>query len=82
MAGDELTWEEANQVFKQKLGYEMPLLPRMLALLGKKLVGEIDIMLKWYNVKDFEFDIPKIKRLHPGLLTFGDWLEKQRKFDR
>lgn len=82
LAGDELTFKQANDIFKEKMGYPMPLQPKLVAIVMRKLLRDISVMLKWMDEEGFGVDIQRLRKIHPGLMTFGDWLEKQRQFER
>lgn len=80
LAGDELTFDEVNQVFKDKLGYPVPTTYEFLGRFIKWMIKEMDIMFRWFDEVGYNVDIPKLKKLHPGLLSLGDWLEKESGF--
>ena len=81
IAGDEVTFGQLNQVFKEKLGYEMPTTFEFLARFIKWMVSELNIMFRWFDEEGFSsVDIPKVKRMNPGLKDFGTWLETESGF--
>lgn len=82
LAGDELTFEQLNEVFRSKMGYPIPLTFEFLARFFKWMLTEINIMLRWFNEEGYGADIPALKKLHPGLKSFGDWLEKESGFKK
>jgi uncharacterized protein YbjT (DUF2867 family) len=76
IAGATLTFEEANLVFKQKVGTDMP---QTFGFVGKALLHvakDIGIMFKWLKEEGTGADIDECRRLYPGLTSFGEWLEK------
>ena len=77
LAGDELTFEEINQVFKEKQGYDVPTTYEFVGRFLKWMLTELNIMFRWFDEEGFAVDIPKLKRMHPGLMSFEDWLEKE-----
>ena len=80
LAGDELTFGQVNQVFKEKFGYEVPTTFEFLATFIKWMVSELNIMFRWFDEEGFSVDIPKLKRMHPGLKDYGTWLETESGF--
>ncbi|KAF2431368.1 nucleoside-diphosphate-sugar epimerase family protein [Tothia fuscella] len=81
LAGDELTFEEANKVFQQKVGYEMPQTFGFLASGMLWAIKEVGIMFRWFYTDGYGADIQGLKKTHPELLSFGNWLVKESKFD-
>ena len=77
LAGDSVTYEQAAEIFKQKTGQTMPTTYGLIArafLWGTKDLG---MMFRWFGTDGFEADIPALRKLHPEMLTFGDWLEQK-----
>jgi uncharacterized protein YbjT (DUF2867 family) len=77
LAGDELTYNQANQVFKEKLRKDMPTTFGFVGWLLLKLVKELGLMFKWFAEVQYAADIKELKSIHPHLMTLGDWLEKE-----
>ncbi|KAK4974704.1 hypothetical protein LTR28_010368, partial [Elasticomyces elasticus] len=80
LAGDDLTFEETNKIFQEKAGHP---LPTTFGFMGSGLlwgVKEMGIMFKFFKHPGYGADIKKLREEHPGLLNFGDWLEKKSKF--
>ncbi|KAL8638633.1 MAG: hypothetical protein Q9228_004225 [Teloschistes exilis] len=80
LAGDELTFEQLNEAFEKKMGYPMPVTFGFIARFVKWMVKELNIMFKWFDEEGFGADIPALRRMHPGLKSFGDWLETESAF--
>ncbi len=80
LAGDDLTFEEINQVFKDKQGYGVPTTFEFVGRFIKWMLTELNIMFKWFDEVGFAVDIPKLKRMNPKLMNLGDWLEKEGGF--
>ncbi len=82
LAGDELNFAQANDIFKEKLGYEIP---RTLSILGwavRAMVKDMRLMFAWFKSEGFAADIPALKRTHPELMDFRTWLDKESAFKR
>ncbi|KAL9134374.1 MAG: hypothetical protein Q9175_004442 [Cornicularia normoerica] len=82
LAGDELTFKQVKQVFREKFGYEIPTTFEFLARFIKWWVSELGIMFKWFDEEGFDVDIPKLKRMNPGLKDFGTWMETESGFSK
>ncbi len=82
LAGDELTFGQVSQVFKERLGYEIPTTFEFLARFIKWMVKEMGMMFTWFDEEGFAVDIPKLKRMNPGLKDFGTWLETESGFPK
>jgi len=81
LAGDDLSFAEASKIFKDKTGQNMPTTFDFLAHLMLWLIGDLGAMFKWFNTDGYAVDIQSLRKRHPGLLSFGDWLEKKSKFE-
>lgn len=82
LAGDELTFDTANKIFTEKMGYSMPTTFEFFARFVRWMVKEINIMLRWFDEEGYSVDMAKLKRLHPGLMDFGTWLETEGSFEK
>ncbi|KAL8660620.1 MAG: hypothetical protein Q9202_006365 [Teloschistes flavicans] len=80
LAGDELTFERLSEVFEEKMGYPLPVTFGFLARFVKWMLTELNIMFRWFDEEGFGADIPALKKMHPGLKSFGDWLETESAF--
>jgi hypothetical protein len=78
LAGSDLTYAEASAVFAEKTG--LPEMPEAYHFLSQTLlwmVPDMDKMFGWMATDGYRADIPALKELHPGLLSWGEWLEKE-----
>ena len=82
LAGDELTYAQATKVFREKTGKELPRTFVVIAWAILKGVKPIKLMFKWFVDVGTSVDIPGLRKIHPELMTFGDWLEKKSGFVR
>ena len=82
LAGDELTFEQLSEVFKEKMGYELPTTYEFLARFIKWMISEMNIMFNWFDGEGFVADLPKLRRMNPGLKGFGTWLETESGFPK
>ncbi|MCJ1366887.1 hypothetical protein MMC16_006018 [Acarospora aff. strigata] len=81
LAGDELTFAEAGDVFKKVVGKPMP---STFGFLGQGLMWamkDLGIMFRWFETAGFRADIGMVKGLHPKIMNFAEWLgKKENKF--
>ncbi|KAK4691940.1 hypothetical protein P7C71_g5170, partial [Lecanoromycetidae sp. Uapishka_2] len=77
LAGDELTFDQMNEVFKHTLGYPVPTTFEFVARFIKWMVTDFGTMFKWTDEEGFDVDIAKLKKMNPGMMTLGDWLVKE-----
>jgi hypothetical protein len=40
------------------------------------------LMFKWFGTDGYGADIAALRKIHPGLLSFGQYLEKESKFEK
>ena len=82
LSGDELTFSQAEMVFQEKMGMSLPRTFGIVAWALLKGVKEIRLMFEWLASVGSAADIVELRRMYPGLMTFGDWLEKESAFVR
>ncbi|MDW5562766.1 MAG: NmrA/HSCARG family protein [Methanomassiliicoccus sp.] len=74
IAGDSLTMPEVAERFSEVTGRKVFFREQPLQDL-KKIDKERYLMLKWLNEHGYDADIEAIRRLHPTLLSFDQWLK-------
>jgi hypothetical protein len=75
LAGDELTFDEANSTFRAKTGTNIP---TTFGLVGSGLIRAIkdmELMFKFFEDVGYAADIGALRKEHPGLLSLEDWLK-------
>lgn len=80
LAGDELTFEGLSKAFLNKTNTPAP---TTFSLLGSALkwgVAEVGTMITWFKTDGYGADIPKLRKMNPGLMDFETWLEKRSLF--
>lgn len=80
LAGDELTYSQFAEVFKAKTGDELPTTYRLVAWLLLLVNRDMAQMFKWFNSHGYGVNIPSLRRIHPGLKSFSDWLTQETSF--
>ncbi|KAI4123253.1 MAG: hypothetical protein LQ347_006231 [Umbilicaria vellea] len=76
LAGDELTLEEAKVVFKQVIGRPMPTTWGFLGSVAMYMIGDLGAIFRWINKVGFDVDFGSLKKTHPQLETFRDWVAR------
>jgi uncharacterized protein YbjT (DUF2867 family) len=74
IAGDELTVPEIAAAFHAVLG-RRPRYPVVPSWLIRRMGKEARMMI-WFGESGYTADIPALRDLHPGLLTFRQWLAR------
>ncbi|KAI9864400.1 MAG: hypothetical protein M1824_005103 [Vezdaea acicularis] len=74
LAGDEINNAEAAEKFKKVTGKDMPVTYTFIGRAIRWAVGDMNAMLKWFEEEGYGADIPALKRLHPKLQNFEEWL--------
>lgn len=80
LAGAEITFDQANEIFKEKTGNDVPTTFGFLVSAILWGVKEVGTMFEWFYTDGYGADIAELKRMHPGLLDLGMWLEKEGAF--
>ncbi|MCJ1404591.1 hypothetical protein MMC11_007817 [Xylographa trunciseda] len=75
LAGDELTQEEADVIFKEITGTSMGIAP---CVVGKGLKfamkDTLGAMFQWFKEVGYGADISECRQLHPGMQDYRAWL--------
>lgn len=82
LAGDELTFEQGNIIFKEKLAYDMPTTFGFIVSFICWAVKEVGTMVRWFKQDGYAVDIQQLRQIHPGLLDFAGYLEKESAYVR
>ena len=77
IAGDSLSFAQANEVFKGQTGKLMPLTFETLARTALWAVKDLGLMFSWFNKEGYGADTPSLKQMHPGLMNFETWLQQK-----
>jgi uncharacterized protein YbjT (DUF2867 family) len=81
LAGDDLTYEEMERIFKEKTGREVPTTWKLPVKLMMVAVKELGVMFKWFGEEGYDADVKALKKEEPGLKDFGTWLETESQFE-
>ncbi|GAB7346408.1 hypothetical protein MBLNU457_5107t1 [Dothideomycetes sp. NU457] len=82
LAGDDLTWSQIDQVFRDKTGGPAP---KTFGFVGSGLLWaskEMGTMFEFFRGQGFGADVPSLREQHPQLMTLGDWIERKSAYAR
>ncbi|KAA8573604.1 hypothetical protein EYC84_005187 [Monilinia fructicola] len=77
IAGDELTFGEANEIFLSRLGKDIP---RTFNFVGSTLlwaIKDVGLMFTWFEQRGYAADIDALRKEHPGLQSLGRLAEDE-----
>jgi len=77
LAGSEISFAEANAIFKEKTG--LPQMPETYEFVVKGLlwaVKEMSIMFDWFATDGYGADISALKKINLDLMSWSEWLGK------
>ncbi|MDI1487630.1 MAG: hypothetical protein OHK93_006900 [Ramalina farinacea] len=80
LAGDALTVEQAKEVFRNTMGYDMPVTYRLVGYTAEMVMTEIGKMFRWFKTEGYGADIAGLRREEPRLQDFGTWLRESSGF--
>ena len=81
LAGDSLTPAEANAIFKQVRGTDMPTTYNIVgASLRWALYEQLGSMFDWFKEVGFGADVEKLRRQYPDMQDFKTWLKESSAF--
>lgn len=75
IAGDELTYGQADEIFKSKTGMNMPTTYGLLVSGALLMMKDVRMMFHFFQEKGFRTDIPALKKRFPEIKGFGEWIE-------
>ncbi|KAI9830398.1 MAG: hypothetical protein M1826_004821 [Phylliscum demangeonii] len=76
LAGDNLSFNQTDAVFQRVLGHGIPTTFGICVKALLRFMGDLSIMYKWFDDVGYDVDIPALRKLHPGLLSWEDWLKR------
>lgn len=76
LAGDELTFAQAKEVFEKTTGETFPETYWFFGTLLTWAIKEVRVMMNWFYDEGYNCDIAALRKEWPGLMDFATWLEK------
>ncbi|KAM0321725.1 hypothetical protein ACHAQA_009964 [Verticillium albo-atrum] len=80
LAGTELTLDEFEAAFKRATGQELQHANGILVSIIMWLMKDFGYMFRWFGVEGFDADIDALRKIHPGLKGFEEWLQSESDF--
>jgi len=80
LAGEDMSMAEAKETFEKEIGYPLPTTFSFIATAVKYMVGDIGKMVTWFEKAGYAADINDLRKQHPGLLNFSQWLREESAF--
>ncbi|KAK0122157.1 hypothetical protein ONS95_010418 [Cadophora gregata] len=75
LAGDNLTFEEANAVFLKNIGHEIPQTYSFIGWFLLWAIKDVNLMFKFFEDVGYNADISALRQEHQSLMSFEDWLK-------
>ncbi|MCJ1390208.1 hypothetical protein MMC18_003066 [Xylographa bjoerkii] len=77
LAGDELTWDEAERIFVEKTGQSIPTTYGFLATFALWALKDVGLMFQFFRERGFGADVKRLRGMGAGkgLRDFGTWAE-------
>ncbi|MCJ1286050.1 hypothetical protein MMC26_005392 [Xylographa opegraphella] len=77
LAGDELTWDEAERIFREKTGQSIPTTFGFLASFVMWAVKDVGLMIRFIRERGFGADVERLRGMQAGkgLRDFATWAE-------
>ncbi|KAF2007341.1 NmrA-like family protein [Amniculicola lignicola CBS 123094] len=79
IAGDSLTFDQANKIWKEKMGHEIPTTYEFLTRMYLWWYQDIGTMMMWFRDPGMNVDIERVREEHPGVIGFETWLDGKEK---
>jgi hypothetical protein len=77
IAGDSLTPIEAQRIFKEETGEDLPQTFSLVGLAIRGLVKELGTMFAWFKSDGYAVDIPQLRERFPFVKDFRAWLREE-----
>jgi hypothetical protein len=84
IAAAELNYQQANEIFRARLP-DAGNIPQTFGIVGSFVrhhVKEVRTMIDWLEKDGVGASLEETRRLHPDVMDFGTWLEKESVFKR
>lgn len=77
LAGDSVTMTDLAAAFSRKFGRDVVYQQVPFEQFEKQMGREWAVMFRWFEDHGYEADIDALRREHPALTSFGQWLNHQ-----
>ena len=79
LAGDELTFQDANRIHKEKTGEDIPVTFGFLGSILLWLSKDMREMFRFFREQGFAADLEWVRKKQPGTHDFSAWLDSIKK---
>jgi uncharacterized protein YbjT (DUF2867 family) len=81
LAGDALTQSEANVIFKEVMGKDMPIAPCLVGTALKYIMKEeVGVTFQWLAEAGWNADVEQCRSIYPEMQDFRSWLKQSSDF--
>ncbi|KAI0378931.1 NAD(P)-binding protein [Hypomontagnella monticulosa] len=80
LAGDELTFDEFQAIYKEKTGEDLFFTYHFVARIVLWMVKEMGYMFRWFQNVGYGADIAALRKINPDLKDFRKWLDEDSPF--
>lgn len=82
LAGDELIFEQMEQIFSRTTKKDLPTTFRPICSLLLAAMQDMGYMFKWFHDKGYGADIQRLRAINPGMKSFETWLKTESAFSK
>lgn len=76
IAGDELTFAEANAIFREATGQEFPTTYWFIGSFLLWAIKDVGLMFRFFDQVGYAANIEALRKEHPGLQSLQNWVDK------
>lgn len=80
LAGDELNYDQFQQIFQNETGRQLPTTSRLVTILLNWVFGELGCMFRWFGKYGYGANIASVKQIHHSTKDFASWLREDSQF--
>ncbi|EXL63252.1 hypothetical protein FOCG_01611 [Fusarium oxysporum f. sp. radicis-lycopersici 26381] len=81
LAGDELSFSELQEIFREVVGEELPQTYKVVAYPVLWMVKDASKSFEWFRNAGWKADIETLRAQEPGLQSFASWLKESSKWN-
>ncbi|KAJ5634665.1 hypothetical protein N7528_002507 [Penicillium herquei] len=82
LAGDELTFDQMEEIFSRQLGKDLPLTFRPICSFFMAAMKDMGYMFKWFHDEGYGADIKRLREINPSMKNFQTWLGEESAFSK
>jgi uncharacterized protein YbjT (DUF2867 family) len=82
LAGDDISFPEAIEIFKEEFGHPMPVAFGIFGILFRYMISDVRKMFTWFETVGYGANVGELRKQHPALLDFRHWLRAESAFKK